>query len=810
MLSNYVKITLRNLFKHRTTTAIHVLGLTVGLTTCLLIALFVRYEWNYDRDIPQADQIYRVSMVIKTGSEVEKSGITPYPLADALRLEFPNWPTIGSVHADENTVVRVTPGKLFNQDRVLFAEPSMFKLFGLQMVVGNADVLLSRPNQVILSETLAKIYFGTASPLGKTLRLGDKTEVEVGGIMRDMPEQFHLSAPMVVSYKTLKGYFPYPLDHWGLSSAGSVYVRLPDGQTPNRYLAQLGKILPKYYTSEQDRGSTRELILQPLTDIHFNPAFGGSEYVPAMATTYLWVFGIIGLFILLIACVNFVNMSTARATTRAKEVGVRKSIGATSGQLTGQFLSEAFCLTFASVLFTLGLTYALLPHLNNFLQKQVLFDGLFIVGLLLGLGFFTTLVAGLYPAIFMARFEPIRALKARMVVQPGWATLGRVRLRQSLVVFQFAVSLVLGVGVVVIYQQMKLFREKDLGFDRSAIVTINTPNLRKTMPALYPQLTQLAGVQQVSFGLGAPTSENKFGTGMLPNPSRPNEKVNVEIKPADANYATTYGLKLLAGRFFSYADTLAISASIPREKRQYVFVVNEATVKALGYARPEKALGHEIQIGLNDIRAKIAGVVGDFHATSLHEEIKPVVMLNFPQIYQMVGIRLQSGNPTATLTAIEKILKQRYPDTLFEPQFLDATLQRQYDDENRQFALLRVFAGLALLICCLGLWGLATFTIEQRTKEIGVRKVLGASVGSLVALLSQDFLKLVLIALVIASPIAWYVMTEWLQDFAYKVAIDWWVFVLVGGLGLLIALLTVSFQSVRAALMNPVKSLRSE
>ncbi|GAB3963954.1 ABC transporter permease [Spirosoma terrae] len=806
MLKNYLKIAWRNLAKYPTTTGINLIGLTLGLTTCLLILLFVRYESGFDRFHPLGERVYRINEVVKTGDDLEKSGIVPYPLGDAIRSDFSDWPVVASIHAEENTSVVISPEKILSEYRVLFAEPQLFDLFALTMKVGDPKTILSQPNQVILTESAARTYFGNASPIGKTFRLGETVRLRVAGVMQDMSAQTHLKSSMIVSYKTLKSYLSWDITQWGLRSSGSVYVLLPEGRQPDQYASRLTKASKKYFADENRSGSERHLALQSIEDIHLNPEFEGSPFVPAIEPTYLWVFGIIGLFVLLIACINFVNMATARATTRAKEVGVRKAIGATFNQLIGQFLGEAVWLSLLSATMAVAIAYLVLPTLNGFLQKQITFDAPIVVGFMLVLALLTALSAGTYPAFFMAKLKPVKVLKSRADIgrgSQGW-------IRQGLVIFQFSVSIILAVAVLVIYQQMKLFREKDLGFSRDAVLTVAIPDPEKISDALRQSLHEIPGIEHISFGIGAPTSRNNFNTGVHPDPANPAKRINVNIKTVDANYLQTYDLKLAAGRFLTDADTLAITKKIPFEQRRYVFVVNEALTKALGYTKPEQALGRKVRIGLNDITAEIVGVVRDFHASSLREAINPVIMLNFAHYYYSAGLKLQTKNYPATMAAVERIWKQYFPNSLYEAEFLDQSLQKQYEEEARQFMLLRIFAGLALVICCLGLWGLATFTIERRTKEIGVRKVLGASTASVVTLLSKDFLKLVLIALCIASPIAWYAMDQWLADFAYKIAIEWWVFAVAGLSAVTIALATVSFQSVKAALMNPVKSLRSE
>ncbi|MFD2571016.1 ABC transporter permease [Spirosoma soli] len=803
MIKNYLKIAWRNLLSHPTTTGIHILGLTIGLTTCLLILLFIRNEWSYDRHHKLGERIYRVNEITTTGGEVERSGTTPYPLAAALRNDFSDWSKITRIHADRDVRVMVSRDKILLEDKVLFAEPELFDIFDLDMVSGNSRAILNQPNQVILTESTAQKYFGTISVVGKTLKLDNKVTVQVAGIMHDIPSQSILNARMIVSFPTMKDYFELGVEQWGVRSGGSVFVLLPEGRSPEQYTTRLAAATRKYFAEE--RGTTHQLVLQALHDIHFNPDFDGSKFAPPISPTYLYVFGIVGLFVLLIACVNFINMSTARAMTRAREVGVRKVVGATQGQLVSQFLGEAFWLAGLSAVLALALTYSLLPSVNDFMQKQIGFRWDESIIFIAVLALLTTVLAGMYPAFFLARFVPVNVLKTH--AEPGRG--GQAWLRQGLVIFQFTISLVLAVGVLVVYRQMSYFREKDLGFSRNAIVTVSLPETKNLTP-LGQELRQISGIDEVSFALGAPTSGNNFGTDMRPDPTNEDKKIGISLKIADADYLKTYGLKLLAGRFLEHRDTLAISGKIPEKDRRYVFVVNENVVKALGLSRPEQALGRKIRAGINDITAEIVGVVKDFHSSSLREPIEPVVMMNFPYFYRTAGLKLQTTNYQKTIAAVERTFRKFYPEGLFEAKFLDQSLQEQYDEEERQFTLLRVFAGLALVICCLGLWGLATFIVQRRTKEIGVRKVLGASVPGLVALLSKDFLKLVFAALVIATPVAWYAMNQWLKSFEYKIDIEWWMFGVVGMLATLVTLLTVSLQSIKAALMNPVKSLRSE
>jgi predicted permease len=804
MFNSYFTIALRQLRKHPSTTAIHLLGLTTGLTTCLLICLFLYHEWGVDRHQPQADRTFRVNLTNREAGQVDYSGITPYPMGAALRTDFPDWPVVASVHLEEENFVAISPGKILSEERILFAEPALLDLFRVEMHSGDARKALAEPNQAILSETAALRYFNRLDVVGRTFRLGEKTLLQVAGVMRDLPAQTNLPANLLVSYPTLKTFFNLGVEQWGIHSQGSVFVRLPEGAAPGRYADRMNRFMAKYLPAEG--GQTWEMALQPLRDIHFDTLAEGTYFVPAISPVYLWTFGAIALLVLLIGCINFITLSTARAMVRAREVGIRKAIGATRKQLVYQFLGEAAWLTALSALLALTLTSVLLPVVNDFLDKGIALPLVPAAAGVAGLALLTTVLAGLYPALVLSGFQPVKALKGRLQHNPG----GTDWLRQGLIVFQFTISLVLAAGVVVIYQQLQLFREKDLGFRREGVLVVDVSNETGKRAAFREALLRIPGVEAASAAMGAPTWDNNFHTSLNPRPDEGDLTVEVNAKAADAGYAETYGLKLLAGRFLEPRDTLTNTQSIPFPKRQYVFVVNEAAVRAMGYRDPARAVGKRIKIGINDIEAPVIGVVKDFHASSLHEAIKPVVIMNFPFFYGTVGLRFRTDDYPATLAAVERVCRQFDPDRLYQARFLEESLSELYQEEARQFALLQVFAGLALLIGCLGLWGLSVFLIERRTKEIGVRKVLGASVASLVALLSRDFVKLVLLAICIATPIAWYAMQAWLERFAYKITIGGWVFGGVGLAALGLALLTVGYRAIRAARTNPVDSLRME
>jgi ABC-type antimicrobial peptide transport system permease subunit len=641
---------------------------------------------------------------------------------------------------------------------------------------GDAQTTLSQPNHAIVSE----------------------------GVMKNSPAQTNVPANVLVSYNTLKDFFDLGIDQWGLRSQGSVFVRLPPNTKPAQFEGRMKAFVDKYMKS--DASQKTAMYLQELDDIHFDVESGGTNFVPAVSPRSLSTIGAIAIIVLLIACVNFINLSTARATLRAKEVGVRKTIGATRKQLLLQFLGEAGLLTTMSALLSIALAYAVLPVLNNFLSKEIAFSWTDVTLFTIGLVLLTTVIAGLYPALFLTQYTPVKALRG-MLIQ---SKTGGVLLRQGLVVFQYSVSLILAVSVIIIYQQMKLLREKDLGFAREAILTVDVTKEAANQPAFKQSLLQLPGVEAVSFALGAPTAENNFNTSLVPDPATSKHYVDANVKLADHDYIKTYGLQLLAGRFLQPSDTLSNAQSIPFKDRKYVFVINEAAVRAMNLADPAKALGRSIRIGINDIEAEIVGVVRDFHVSSLHDKIKPAVIMNFPFFYLNVGIKLTTRNYSSTVQSIEKVWKEFNKNTLYEPLFLDQTLQNLYVQESQEFTLIQTFSVLALVICSLGLWGLSVFLIERRKKEIGVRKVLGASVVQLTTLLTGSFIRLVVIAIVVASPIAWYAMSEWLQNFSYRVDITIGVFIVSGAFAIIVAIATVSLGATRAALANPVKSLKTD
>ncbi len=558
-----------------------------------------------------------------------------------------------------------------------------------------------------------------------------------------------------------------------------------------------------------------ETEIQPLSDVHFNSKYaGGGEWIKAINTQWLWFFGAVGLAVLILACINFVNLSTAQALTRAKEIGVRKSIGAGRFQLIRQFLSEALMLVLFAGIVSIVIAKLALPYINNLTGKQITFDLLqspLLIGALLTGIVVTALMAGIYPSWIITKFQPATTLKSGSVNANPQSSL----LRKGLVVAQFSISICLLIGLLLIGKQMNYLRHKNLGFDKDNIVMIPLPegsnNAKKEL--LAAEFKTISSIKDWSFSSSPPSGgENThWGTLMsLVGRDDPDRKPVTTIM-TDDKFCTMYGLQLKAGRFFTPADTSAVSQSIPEGQRFPKCVVNEKLIQELGFTSAEAALGKRFWIGLDGWHAEITGVVADFNIGSLHNAIKPTLVTQYLPYCDKIGIKIQAG--TDIPTAISKIntgYKEVFPDGIFEYSFLDQQLDALYKSEMRLFSLFKIFSVLAMLISCLGLWGLITFAAQQRIKEIGIRKVLGASVPNIVSMLTKDFIVLVCIAILIAVPLAWWGINKWLQDFAFRIDIGWTVFVMAGLSAILIALITVSFQAIRAAIANPVKSLRTE
>jgi putative ABC transport system permease protein len=803
VLKNYFVIAVRNLLRNRAYTLINITGLSIGVTSCIIIFLVFRYDLSFDTFHSQHKRIYRVVRDVKMSSGTVYNSAAPYTFPKAFRNDFEDIPLLTAIHYDFEMNVKVGVQK-HTVSNVIFADSLFFRVFDFKALSGNPAAELAQPGKVFLTRSLAEKILKNEKQT--TLKIGKSTEVEIAGIVEDPPPASHMDFSMIVSMPTLSTEFTggLPLNEWDMSLRGMSYLVLPEGVTAASIEKRLAVFTKKYCKPESAARTTYRL--QPLKDIHFSEQYffnpGGPATVP---DENLIVIAALGIFIVIIACINFIHLATALAINKSKEIGIRKTLGASRGQIARYFLGETLLITVFAVLLSLGITERALPWLNDFTGKELVLDMFGSPALMffvLAVIVVVTLFSGFYPAVVLSGFNPVAVLKNRVKTQQG----SGVAVRKTLVIFQFLIAQVLIIATLVISRQMDYLRTKPLGFDSEAVITLRLPdNKPATMEAFRSRLEGDQNIVSLTFASGAPTSANDFGTlYYLTEKGKEEAYDGVNVKPVDHHYMRTFGIKLKAGRWFTEND-----APVSKGDR-YVYVITEAAMKQLGFNNPGQILGKHLTTGVMGIEGEIVGVVEDFHVRSLHTEMKPVVLMNFPFLYYEAGIRIRPGRIREALAGIEAQWETTFPDHDFEYEFLDEHLSGLYRSEERTFALFRIFAGISIFIGCMGLYGLVSFMASQKVKEIGIRKVLGASVGGIVALFSKEFVRVILIAFLVAAPLTWYVMHQWLQRFAYRTSIHWSVFVIGIAATVFIALLTVAYRSVRAALSNPVDTLRSE
>lgn len=791
MLSNYLKIAVRNLVKNRTYSFINIAGLAVGLATCIVIALYALDDLSFDQDQPNADRIGLFQQFLNSSSSGSSFG-------ELLKKQ-----------AGIEAVTQVQPRRALISHRDLAAYESRFcladsnltKIFEFPMVEGSLQQALALPNQVVISERMATKYFGNTPPVGRTLdvQLNGKATFTVAGVMQNTPKNTHLPIDFLASNLNAPALLnTNNASYWDF--AGMNYFLLSPGVTFDKIKSQLPAIAKQ---ANDPNAAAWSLDVVPLRDIYLRHRM--DDRVRATnAIEFVRIFGAVAFCILLLACFNYLNLSSARSTLRAREVGVRKAMGAKQSQLIEQFMGESFLFTLIATGFALLLAQLALPFFNDFADKKLTLAPLFTtskLALLIGFVVLTSVLTGLYPAFILSNYNPIKVLKNYLLPNSGQAYV-----RRGLVVVQFVISIVMLVSTIVVMDQLRYIQRKDLGYQRAQVLSLDPPSQasESQKSTFLSELRQLANVQditQVSLLPGTGVSFNKLSPQSV---TEGQEDVAIGQLFVDSAFPAVFGVKIVSGRFFQKDNTA--------DRTNYV--VNQTAMKKYGWKLGQtvgymsyqyNAEGGYVEVPVN---GQIIGVVQDFNQMDLKNPIMPMMLID--NAWGPLALKLQGTDLAATVPLLKTAWEKQFPNYPFEYSFLDEAFDKTYRKEIQTSRVFGLFAGLSIFISCLGLLGLVAFTAEQRTKEIGLRKVLGASVGSIVTLLSKNFLKLVLIAIVIATPLAWYAMSAWLADFAYKIDISWWVFALAGGLAVGIALLTVSFQSFKAALMNPVESLRSE
>jgi len=799
MIKNYLKIAWRNIWKNKVFSAINIIGLSVGMAACIVIMLFVSYEKSFDNF--HTKNIYRLNEVQTIGEQgaTQKVALSMFPMGPTLKQDFPEIKNFTRVHWSEKYQLTQNNKKVFLPE-VFFVDSTFLKIFDFKVIQGDRQTALLKPHTALLTEETAKKLFGDANPIGKTITHygDDTTSFSVTGIIANVPKNSQLQFDALFSFSSIIN--PQMAKNWG-GNWLNTYLELAAGTNADALDKKFPAYLKKYMG---DNGPKyMKLFVLPLKDVHANSADIGLDYINYQKfdkkSTNL--FAIIALIVLVIACVNFINLSTARSAERAKEVGIRKSIGAYRFQLAIQFLGETVLIAFMALVFAVALVELALPYINNLSERDIAFNifGSFsLLLVVLGGTVLIGLISGIYPAIYLSSFQAAKVLKGS--VQAGK---NKGSLRNILVVIQFASAIFLMIATVFVLKQLSYMQKQDPGYNRDQIVNIPLDGITTKKYDLFK--SELSGSTLVS---GVTASQDILGshldqTGVTFKPANgPAQQLGTTLLVVDTNYLNLYKIKLVAGKNF-YGD------KVP-DGRQYI--VNEALAKELLKDHPKYRVSSLIgaQFGFDSL-GTITGVAKNFNFNSLQYKIEPMFMVRARHYgFRDVSVKINGSNTTAALAFIKSKWDSIYPDYPFEYQFLDDHFKEVYKADSQVSQIVGILAGLAIFISCLGLFGLASHSAERRVKEIGVRKVLGASVQNITLLLSGNFLKLVLIANLIAWPIAWFVMHKWLQDFAYRISIQWWIFVLAGIISILIAFFTVSFQSIKAAVANPVKSLRSE
>ncbi len=800
MFENLLKTAWRNIIRHKGYSFISIFGLAVGLAGCLLIYLFVRQETRFDRFHDRADRIVRVAMEVATPESTSRQAGTQFPLVHALRKDYPEierstrlfFPGEGLIEAD---------GRSFTREKSVFSDADFFHVFTFPVIRGQTSGLLADPRSVVLSEKAARKYFGTIEAVGKTLRFEKRFVFQVVAVIRDVPLLSHFHFDLAAPFAALdEEYFGFAPDRqWGGTMNNYTYCLLRDPTLAAGLERKLRDVVER--NAQRKYEVRRTPFLQPLHSLRLHSRLS-DEIEPPGHPVILLALSVIGIFILMIAAINFVNLSTARSVRRSREVGLRKVIGAHRIQLIGQFLGETLLMAAAALALSCVIGIIALPGFSSLVERPVgVMAGGWpaLAGFMAALTLLTSIMAGLYPAFTLSRRSPIGAFKAVQTV-PGWNS-GPLRLRRALVVFQFFVSVTLIIGTLVVRKQLRFFAGADLGFDKEEVINIpiSEDSLRNRTESLKAELRKLPGVKGATACLRAPIGSNTMETGVYSSESD-TDRFDVDMNFVDTDYLKEFGLRLVAGKNLR---------AIPSTDEDLELLLNETAVRKMGYSRPEEILGKKLRTGIYRRKGSVVGVVADFHAASLRREIPSAAMVYWPYFYSNLAVKLRGEGIHETLAAIGKIWRSfsSYP---FEYTFLDSDIRSFYKEEERILGIVTTFAGLAVVLACLGLLGLSAFTVQQRTKEIGIRKALGASLGGIMGTLSREFAGCVLAADLFAWPLAYIAAKRWLENFAYRTAPDVWTFALAGLLAFVFAMLTVGWQTIRAARANPVDSLRYE
>lgn len=800
LLSNYLKIAWRNLISQKIYSAINITGLSIGITACILVGLFIKYDLSFDKYHKNAGQIYRAYFSHSRSGVASYEAQSPALLGPTLKNVYPEIKKYSRIYFEKHCLVNAGE-KVNYEDGVSYADSTFFDLFTYDAVIGNKTQFLKKVNTIILTESTAKKYFGHDNPVGREIVLNNKYRFEVAGVIKDIPLNSHFKFDFLATYASLERqqeaiYLP----QWGATFGSYTYVLVDKDFNAKAFEKKAEKFF-KYHAGLTN-GDNWRVLVRPLTDIHLNSHLS-DEVEENSSITRIFILGSISLFILLLACINFVNLSTARASKRAVEIGIRKVLGAMKYQLVKQFLSETVLLSIISFIISVGAVIIILPYFSSLVGTGIDFDlsGNWVTFLIMFVSvMFVGVLAGVYPAFFISSYQPVKVIKMKDMVQSGRKSASY--LRKGLVVLQFSISIILIIGTIIINLQLKYMRGYNMGFDKEYMLVLPARDkVQENYNTIKNELKNIPNVLSATACEGAPISENGTQTECKPNGVNNADAFGIRVNAVDFDYMTHFGVKTIAGKKLSEEFQGDYTKAM---------VVNENMVKNLGFKNAQEAIGKSYFISLNGYKPEIVGVVKDYNSNSLHNEMSSMVFMHKPNWFSEFVVKINPVNITSTINSIKELWIKFFPKYPFEYHFLDESIDALYKSEERYSNVVVTFSTVALFIACLGLLGLTSFVTEQRKKEIGIRKVLGASVQSIFKYISADFLKLVVMANIIAWPTAYYFMNSWLQNYAYRVSIQWWVFAAAGLATIIIALLTVGYQALRAATSNPVKSLRSE
>jgi putative ABC transport system permease protein len=806
MILNYLKIALRNIRRHKSFAALNITGLAVALAACLVIFLVLQHEFSYDTYHKNASRIHQlVKKRVTPDGEAFRTSI-PFATTAALRSGYPHI-TFTDVFTRAETQVTIagenggTNNKKYLEQRgIFYAEPQLFELFDVKWLSGS-PAILNNEYEMVLNRSTAEKYFGSwQTAVGKWVKVDNKFDIRVSGVIEDVPANSDFPFSLIISFKTFLsnvkafGYGNLASWNWAVSWH-QIYALLPEKTNLAAFNDQVYKYTSKFY--EQDANQKLSYYFRPLSEVHFDTRFeNNGEYVISKTSLYTLFF--IGVLILTMACINFVNLSTALAAKRSKEMGVRKVLGGNRGQVRWQVLAETGVIVITASAIALLLAAIAVPYLKYVVvtQEKLTLLNWASAGFIAGIALVTILLAGIYPAFVLSRFKPVEAIKNKIDTRQ----VGGISLRRILVVLQFAFSQLLIIATIIAVSQMSFIRNTDIGIDKEAVLILNGNTDSATLakqPAFKSELLQIPGVQSVSYGYSAPVSEDIWVTDFYFNGRESAPDFSAYLKYGDEDYLKTFGMQLVAGSYY-------------KDQGAREIVVNETMVKKLGINSAQEAVGKTIRINQDGEWWPIAGVVRDFKNTNLRDQVPPTILLGNVRRQRIAAIKLDGTNIAATESAIQSAWEKFYPEYVYNRRFLDETIDNFYREERQMSAMYKIYSILAILISCLGLYGLISFMALQKTKEVGIRKVLGASTGSIVYLFSKEFTLLVIIAFTIAAPVAWYMMSNWLQNFVFRIDIGAGVFLLAIFSSMLIAWITVGYKAVKAAMANPVKSLRTE